>query len=111
MDEPKVALPKACWGCERVLDPQDAYCRYCGRGQDANVPWYYKHWGIALATVLGLGPFGVVLVWRAPRLSTAARLAWTAAILGLTVWTGIRLYQAFKMAQALSLQYIQGMGL
>ncbi|HAH05936.1 MAG TPA: hypothetical protein DCM05_05290 [Elusimicrobia bacterium] len=69
-----------CWSCKKALDPQDRYCRFCGMGQGEHVAWYYRPWGIALATLFGLGPFGLILVWRSPKLGTKARWAWTAAV-------------------------------
>ncbi|HVE13216.1 MAG TPA: hypothetical protein VNI01_07475 [Elusimicrobiota bacterium] len=60
------ARPAQCWSCEASIDAADNYCRRCGQGQGACVFWYYRWWGILLMTVLGLGPFGLVLVWKAP---------------------------------------------
>ncbi len=75
----------ACWGCGKYLPPQDRYCRYCGRGQGAFLTWYYRPWGIVVLTLLALGPFGLVLVWRSPRLSLPVRLVFSAAIVWMTV--------------------------
>lgn len=82
-----------CWGCGKAIEAQDRYCRHCGKGQGEHVAWYYRPWGIAVATLLGLGPFGLVLVWRSPRLSQTARWAWTAAILLLTGWVLLAAYR------------------
>ncbi|MBI2362536.1 MAG: hypothetical protein HYV15_04045, partial [Elusimicrobia bacterium] len=85
----------------KVLDPFDRYCRYCGKGQGEHIPWYYSRWGIAAASLLGLGPFGVLLVWRSPRLSGTEKAVWTAALLALTGYVCWRLYQVFAMMNAM----------
>ncbi len=41
--------------------------------------WYYRPLGIALLTLTALGPFGLLLVWRSPRLGQAAK--WIASLL------------------------------
>ncbi|MBI5242968.1 MAG: hypothetical protein HY922_04690 [Elusimicrobia bacterium] len=90
-DDP--SLKARCWGCGGALDRQDRYCRGCGRGQGEYVAWYYQPWGIAVCTLLGLGPFGLLLVWRSPRLSRTAQWAWTAAILLVTGWVLLAAYR------------------
>lgn len=94
---PPPPAPALCWDCRRVLAPADRYCRVCGQGQGEWVAWYYRRWGIALATLLGLGPFGLVLVRRTPVMEARERWAWAGAILALTAWVGWRLYQALRM--------------
>ncbi|MBI4422620.1 MAG: hypothetical protein HY554_02770 [Elusimicrobia bacterium] len=90
-----------CWGCQASLEAADSYCRRCGRGQGEHVAWYYRWWGIVLATVFGLGPFGLILVWRSPALGPAGKWGASAAILAVTAWLCVRLYQAFELARSL----------
>jgi hypothetical protein len=66
-----------------VIDSLDNYCRKCGKGQDAHIPWQYSHWGLALLTI-AIGPFSLVYVWRSPVISRNARMAYTGFILLLT---------------------------
>lgn len=104
MNEPAVPappLPVLCWACARVLDPFDRYCRHCGKGQGDYIPWYYSRWGIAVASLLGLGPFGVFLVWRSPRLPKEEKAVWTLALLALTAYVCWRLYQVVRMLDAM----------
>jgi hypothetical protein len=84
-----------CWACGARIEPSDAYCRRCGKGQGSRIPWYYRNWGIAVSSLLGLGPFGLILVWRSPALGPKARWAWTAAILLLTGCVVLQIYRAY----------------
>lgn len=88
-----------CWACGAEIGSQDRYCRHCGKGQGEQIPWYYRHWGIILMTLFGLGPFSLVLVWRSPLLSREARAAYTAAILLVTWFVADRLYRVWAFFQ------------
>lgn len=90
----------ACWACGSPLDPADKYCRNCGRGQNERAAWYYKPWGIIVLTLFGLGPFSIILVWRSPRLSPAAKAGYTAAILLLTAYAVHRFRQLLALYQS-----------
>lgn len=103
MSEPPVPpppSPSACWSCSRVIEPRDRYCRFCGQGQGEHVSWYYQRWGIVLATVFGLGPFGIILVIRSPRLSLVERWVWALAMGAVSAWLLWRLYAAFQLLSA-----------
>lgn len=91
---------RACWSCGEPVDPADRYCRSCGKGQGAHLPWYYKPWGIVALTVFGLGPFSIFLVLRSPRLSPGAKAAYTAGILLVTVYAAHRLRQLLLFYQS-----------
>jgi len=75
-----VPLPKSCWSCAAPVGPEDHYCRNCGRGQGAYIPWQYKHWGIIVITLFGLGPFSLFFLWRSPVISKSAKFVYTAVI-------------------------------
>lgn len=98
---PPPPAPVRCWSCGYAVEAKDRYCRWCGQGQGAYVVWYYHRWGIAVATVLGLGPFGLVLVRKTPLLSTMEKWVWAAGIVALTAWGCWRFYMAFKMMMGL----------
>ena len=84
-DELPAAKPqRPCWGCGAIIDAGDNYCRVCGKGQDACVPWYYKHWGVIASMLLGLGPFTLFPLWRSPVISRRAKFAYTALIVFFT---------------------------
>ena len=74
--------PAPCWSCDRPIDPQDAYCRYCGQGQGAFLSWYYRPLWIGVLALTALGPFALPLVWRTPRLSRTAK--WIASAVVVT---------------------------
>jgi len=95
--------PKAdglCWNCRRPAAAEDNFCRFCGKSL-TGFPWYYQHWGIILLSLLALGPFGLVLVWRSPVLSRAAQWAYTAVILLLTYRLVIICYRAWLLISGL----------
>lgn len=48
------------------------------------MPWQYKHWGVIAITLLGLGPFSLIYVWRSPVISRNAKIAYTAGIILIT---------------------------
>lgn len=61
--------------------------------------WQYKHWGVIVITLLGLGPFSLIYVWRSPVISRNAKIAYTAGIILFTwlvihslygLWTGVQ---------------------
>lgn len=97
----------SCWACGAPVGPGDNYCRRCGKGQGARVPWCYRHWGIILITLLGLGPFSLFYVWRSPLISREGKLAYTALISLATVFVLYELHRIWLMYQAL-LSGLQG---
>lgn len=84
------ALPSStrCWSCDHEVDPEDRYCRRCGQGQRASIPWYYRPLWIAVLSLTVLGPFALPLIWRTPRLSRAGKWLASAALIALCAWVG-----------------------
>lgn len=80
--------PVRCWSCDRAVDPEDPYCRWCGQGQQAFVAWYYRPLWIAVLSLTALGPFALPLIWRTPRLSRGAKWLASAALIALCAWVG-----------------------
>ena len=99
-DLPGGKPPKPCWACGAVIDTGDNYCRFCGKGQGERLPWQYKHWGVIVITLIGLGPFSLFYLWRSPVISRGAKLAYTAAILLLTFYVAEQLYRLWAVFQA-----------
>ena len=93
------AAPRPCWSCASLVDAGDNYCKKCGKGQGDHVPWQYKHWGVIVITLFGLGPFTLFYIWRSPVISRNAKLAYTGAII-LVTWfiinTFYRLWTALQ---------------
>lgn len=83
-----------------MIGREDHYCRDCGRGQGDYVSWQYKHWGIIVLTLFGLGPFSLFLLWRSPVISRNAKLAYTAAITLATIFLLDRLHRLWLFYQA-----------
>lgn len=81
-----------CWACGGKISPEDNYCRFCAKGQGKYIPWYYKHWGIIALTVMAMGPFSLIFVWKSPLLSRRAKWAYTAAILAATWYLVLTIY-------------------
>jgi len=81
-----------CWACGGMISAEDFYCRFCGKGQGKKIHWYYKQWGIILLTVLALGPFSIIFVWKSPLLSRRAKWINTAAIALLTAYVVYKMY-------------------
>lgn len=86
-----LATPARCWRCDHTIDPADQFCRACGEGQNASLAWYYRPLWIVVLTLTALGPFAVILIWRTPRLSPAAKWIASIAVIAVTVWIGWQL--------------------
>ena len=85
-----------CWNCGKKIDLLDSFCRHCGKGQGSHIPWYYGHFGIIVLTLLAMGPFSLILVWKSPRLGTAARWAYSAAIMLFSWYAFKKLYDLWQ---------------
>lgn len=67
---------------------------------DRAIPWYYRPLGIALLTLLVLGPLGLPLIWRSPALDV--RRKWVASVLVLA-YTAVLVWQVVEaLRQALA---------
>lgn len=87
---------RACWSCGGEISSADNYCRFCGKGQGEHLPWQYKHWGIVVLTLVGLGPFSLYYVWRSPLLSRETKLFYTTAIAGATLFAAHAFYKVWQ---------------
>lgn len=90
---------KNCSKCNSEVDGPDQYCRYCGQDLSGRVPWYYQPIWIAVLTVLAMGPFSLVLVWRSPALAGRGRWIFTVLILAFTVYLGIETVNLVRKVQ------------
>lgn len=86
-NEPRVC----CWNCNRDVDSDDRYCRRCGQGQGAWIPWYYRPLAMALLAITVLGPFTLPLVWRTPHLSRGAKWIASLVLVAVTGYVGWQL--------------------
>lgn len=92
---------RACWSCGTSIGGRDKYCKNCGKGQDGHVPWQYRHSGIIVITLLGLGPFSLFYVWRSPVLSRNAKIAYTGGIILITWFVINSLYSMWTAVQSM----------
>jgi len=75
----------SCRSCQRPIEPGDAYCRYCGASQTPSVPWYLQPVWIILLTFTVLGPFGLPLIWKTPKMSRGLKVVLTSITLAFTI--------------------------
>ena len=94
------AASRPCWSCGAGIGGGDNYCKKCGKGQGNHVPWQYKHWGVIAITLLGLGPFSLIYVWRSPVISRNAKIAYTGAISLMTWFVVNSLYKLWTAFQS-----------
>jgi hypothetical protein len=81
---PQSAPAVRCWSCQQPIGPEDHYCRTCGQGQGAYLPWHYRPFWILVLAFTALGPFVLPLVWRTPRFDRHARWAVTIVVVAIT---------------------------
>lgn len=81
-----------CWRCKSDIGEFDNYCKYCGAGQGAHLPFYYKNFGIIIL-FLCIGPFALWFVWKSPALTKTTRWVYTIIMLGLTYFASYKFYQ------------------
>jgi hypothetical protein len=109
IDATDAEKPALCWDCGKAIGAGDAYCRFCGRGQGERVPWQYKHWGVIVITLVGLGPFSLFYLWRSPVISRNTKLVYSALILVGTFYLAEECYKLWNSMQAM-LGSVQGLG-
>ena len=85
-----------CWQCDAAIDAADRYCRRCGQGQGAVVPWYYRPVWLVLLGLTVLGPFVLPLVWRSPRLDRTGKWLVTAIVVAACVYVTWELVLAVR---------------
>jgi hypothetical protein len=64
-----------CWHCNGSIEANDAYCRFCGKGQGRSVPFWYTHCGIIVLTLL-LGPLAMPFIWKSPKIGKKSRVGY-----------------------------------
>ncbi len=81
-----------CWNCKKEIEQKDAYCRYCGKGQGDNIPWYYTWLGIWILFFF-IGPVNLWLLYRSPVITKKWKYINAVIILSLSVWFGYVMYK------------------
>ena len=86
------AMMVPCLACGAPMLVDANYCARCGRGigGEAKRPppttkWYHNTWFVLfLISPVALGPFGLPLLWKSPRFSSATKIWLTAFTI---LWT------------------------
>jgi hypothetical protein len=73
-----------CRYCQRSIEAQDLYCRYCGKGQNTSIPFRYTHAGIIVFTLL-FGPVALPFIWKSPKIGQKGRIVYLLINLLVTV--------------------------
>jgi hypothetical protein len=60
--------------------------------------WYYNIWFVLLMLFFVLGPFGLPLVWKSPRMGRGVKWALTLAVV---LYTGLLIQMTFAMTKAI----------
>jgi len=85
-----------CWRCGHLIDAADRYCRRCGQGQGAWLPWYYKPIWLVVLGLTVLGPFVLPLVWRTPRLGRTEKWIVSVLLIAIFAYVGLELAAAVR---------------
>ena len=103
--------PLRCPQCGAIADASDLFCRHCGVVLETSLAgltqppsprarWYHNIWFLLVLLFFVLGPLGLPLVWKHPRLSPRAKWILTTVVLlytGFGIWlaisAGIAAYQ------------------
>ena len=90
------AAKTQCLRCRGMIDTADCYCRHCGKPLQRCMGFWYDHGGILLLTLLA-GPFSLITLWMSRKLSTTAKLLWSAGIGLLSAYLIYAFYQSYLM--------------
>ena len=95
----------SCQACGAAVEPSARFCGQCGFAQTAAAParspasgrWYYNIWFVLFTLFFVLGPLGLPLVWKNPRLSRVVKITLTLVMVVFTWWAvamGARIFHA-----------------
>ena len=76
--------PTTCRFCNKPVDPNDVYCKYCGNARDTAVPFTHTHAGMIILTLL-LGPLALPFILKSQVISGKIRTAYIVFNLALTI--------------------------
>lgn len=74
-----------CPRCGRPVDATDRFCRACGRKLGESSSWLYHPWTILFLALVVVGPFAIILVWKAPNMSPGVRAVLAVVIIAYTI--------------------------
>ena len=84
------AATTVCQRCGATTPEPATFCSQCGQPLDstrrpANPRWYYNVWFVLFMLFFVVGPFGLPLVWKNPRLSRGVKLVLTVVMMAYTI--------------------------
>lgn len=98
------ATTNTCPLCGATTPEPATFCSQCGqplggtpRPAQPQPRWYYNIWFVLFMLFFVVGPFGLPLVWKNPRLSRGVKLALT---LAMTVYTVLLIDLTRRTVQA-----------
>jgi hypothetical protein len=83
---PEAPAALVCWSCKSPVEAADRYCRHCGSGLGAFLPWYYQPWGLGVLALFAMGPLVLPMLWKSPAVSRRGKLIGTFLLGLLTLW-------------------------
>ncbi len=81
---------EACPRCGQALVPVGAV------PSAARVKWYHSVWFVLFMLFFVLGPFGLPLLWKSPRFSRNAKIAWTITVGVYCCWVAFAIVRAVQ---------------
>ncbi len=81
-----------CPSCGELLVPVGAV------PSAAQVKWYHSVWFVLFMLFFVLGPFGLPLLWKSPRFSRGAKIAWTIIVGVYCCWMVLAIARAAQTA-------------
>ena len=106
-------MPQFCMQCGATLSVAARFCTQCGKPLEplaeppAKSKWYHNIVVVLLLLFFVLGPFGLPLVWKNPRLSRTVKWVLTLAMM---IYTVLLIQLTVKMVQAISQSVTQMTG-
>lgn len=83
-----------CQGCSMPMESNDKFCRHCGRRQIRPESWFYQPMWILFLALLVLGPFALMLVWKAPKMGKGTKALLATVIL---IYSALSAYSLYKI--------------
>jgi hypothetical protein len=102
-----------CWHCNRSIEAEDAFCRFCGKRQGQTVPFRYTHAGIIILTLL-VGPLALPFIWKSPIINKRVRVGYCVLNLLITVlifWSAFGIYNRINREVGDTLKLIEQSGI
>ena len=87
-----------CPRCYVSVQPEDNFCRHCGRSLKSGYNFLYSHTGIILLALV-LGPFALPCVWMSKRIGLTAKIIYSIFLAATGYLLIITCYRIFQLTQ------------